>query len=178
MAAVPALLVPPAHPEDPDLPAQMARKEHQARQAAAQHRAPETQDPLERMEDQAPPAAQVPLETTEDPAQPDPRDRPEQPATQVATVAPATKAHQVPTETRANRVSVPSTAPPTEVSSSRMAQGDKREYGRPFATPHTFSRHGTPLDNGLGQWFNNYCLFFVIIYVSSTQARRSISLDS
>jgi hypothetical protein len=83
----------------------------------------ETLDQPEKTDHRAPMVDPELQERMEDPAQPDPRDHPVPLVDPARTAALDPRAHPAQTETRVNPVSVPNTAPPTVVSSSRMAQG-------------------------------------------------------
>jgi hypothetical protein len=71
------------------------------------------------------------LAQTEAPAKQETKDRPDRLARPATTELPATKDHLARMARQENAVSVPNIAPPTEASSSKMAQGDK-PYQRRF----------------------------------------------
>lgn len=127
MTALPALLAQPDHLALAALMAETERRDQPDPVRKAHNQHPVTPVPLVRTDPQAQLADPVNQVPTVDPAQQDPRDHPAQLVAQAKMEAPATRDHLAQMATLASVVSVPSTALPMVVSSSRMVPDDKQQ---------------------------------------------------
>jgi len=161
----------PAH-QDPtaqaDHLARTERKDHPVPQPSQFHQLPVMPAHQPKMDHQDPPVNQVHLAQTALQAQLVPKAHPGLLDHQATMALQETKDHLVQMDPRESQVFAPNTAPPTAVSSSRMAQGDKRPRAKPMCTmSRDFSNFGISNFNDAHLPLTGHHYFSIVILLVS-----------